>query len=1633
MKQRKTLGTITSSLGVILSRRREPQLLKRIFACLLLGVLCVTVSMAQSGPEMGKTYKITGITLTSYGPYVALPSHAFNSNAKSVKLSLTGSAVLKTGIMKSSVYEFTDAMESSYGDGNVSGVCLNLSGDYVTAAISGKLLVGAGNGTKDYTVYVTNYASEDGAANDTGVGVTADADNVIDANNPGTTGGETEGETGGESGNTPALGFADLGKGGLFQQLDQAYSYTGNASTMVAGAVVTITSNSGNLVWYKNKSDYTGYNSGVKSYTLTNDDITSLASNNYTLYFATWDGEDISNITLSSGGNTGGEGGGGTAGMTLVQKIEAKAQLTDVPTLYITVPDAEGKLINKVLDEKKEYHTATIQLVDKTEGGLTEFTDQVMIKVRGNSTAKENKKPYRLKFAKEIKDANGAVIANCQKHDMLGKGYSKRNWALLANYLDPAMVRNALTNKIGELVGMPFRPGYKFADVVINGEYRGTYQITDQIEAGTNRVDVNEDTGWYLESSRGDMIEEPSVGSDGLMMSIKNPEPETDADVAALKTEIQDWFKPVDDLFCINNGSFELSAFIDPNSGWRKYWDEESLVNFYIGINLTGDYDGFMTVKMYRDLNKKLKFGPLWDKDLAFGNYSADNGTKLAEDQQTGSYFTSYVKRLWLDPLFVKKVHDKLNTLIANGLIKTLKDNVDELVELTAKTEELNRPLWGIGASWTQSFSSREAAVKQLKDYLDQHIKWFQGTINDRYTTLGGDDIVDNSIPGDDFNDGAGGDEPTSTFEYTTATGGHKIPASAFCSNATKVEVTFTVSNDEDFWGFYGFNGSQWSANSFTNVRKTKTIVIEDAESIAKIIKNGITFELQSNGEMGSLTVDVVNTIPEVPDVPTRQQLTNLPTIYLDAEVGNEWSGATLEVFDADNKLGQGTAWTKTTTDVYVQFQGSGDKNKDSYRLKFETKTQLLSSGKFKQWVLLANDDDPTMMRNALAKEMGDALGLPFTPGYQFVDLYVNDDYMGTYQVTDRIKVESGRALVTGGNKDLDWHVRLNDAGEYNEDNPTYYIAGTTSMPYIIPKNPDPKDDETTWDSTLKSDMTTYFNNVFTKDASGKYTAFADNVDHQQLIEWYIAQEMLCVYKGFSSIEAYRSVNATDKNLHIGVLWDSEKAFGNTGEAPAISMADLNTASSYNGLMTNYAAYDVMKNIFTQLWQERWFANGVNNLWKEKHEAMLAALKTKATALKTELADSWTKNATQWDITGEQATSINAMTAWLTERDAYLTKKFAALAAAVPCEVHTYENHNYIEQTNGTYLIGCDVCGAIKADSETYYKFTVYPESATTTEVIATSWQPSAEHPNSYATVKITPSGAEADIDGYNIVNLTKDANGDKTCADFRLTDGHPYYGDDGFVAAKASYSRNISNEWGTICLPFKTQSASTDYADFYHLGSVKSDNENNASTLVFTPIQPEIEGNASAFIPVAFKATPKAKQEGKIVIEATNVSVKKTTGKSFIPTKSTVPEWTLIGTMEQKVINNVKTDLAPGEELYYISQNKFWHATGQYTSNPFRAYFICKPSTPAAAAKSFSIGVEDDFTTSVASMTGDALAIFIDHGAITLSSGKDTDVRIYTVSGALVEATSVAAGTTKTVSIPAGLYVVNGTKVTVK
>lgn len=452
--------------------------------------------------------------------------------------------------------------------------------------------------------------------------------------------------------------------------------------------------------------------------------------------------DDVINSGGTSGGGFGESGGesGSTDDLTsLTYKIKNKLQLTDVPTLYLTIPDVtdlDKDLVKNRQTGEALYHKASIDVVDKNNT-LEEFSDDKLdIKVRGNSTADPSKRAYRLKFGKDEKDKVTGKLIKTHKHDLMGGGYAKRNWALLANCFDHSLIRNALTCELGKIIGMPFNPGYCFVDLVINGDYRGTYQVTDHPEVGSHRIDIDEDKDWYIEfQGRSDMLDEPYLNITDLpMFSIKNPDytDAADADkLAALKVKMEDWVKQWKSGF-----SYDASITQSDTKGWRAYNDEDQLLKWFLETEITADYDGYMTIKAYRATDGKLFWGPVWDKDLAWDNYG-DYTKTLGAALENASSIRYYVYNpgsgtaILSDPRFVKRVYETYNKLIEDGLEQKLLDIVDQLHLRVNQTQQLNFEKWGIttvygGLEKYHEWTDYAQYPEQLKTFITARLAFLK-------------------------------------------------------------------------------------------------------------------------------------------------------------------------------------------------------------------------------------------------------------------------------------------------------------------------------------------------------------------------------------------------------------------------------------------------------------------------------------------------------------------------------------------------------------------------------------------------------------------------------------------------------------------------------------------------------------------------------------------------------------------------------------------------------------------------------------------------------------------------------------------------------------------------------------------
>ena len=386
-------------------------------------------------------------------------------------------------------------------------------------------------------------------------------------------------------------------------------------------------------------------------------------------------------------------------------------QLTNLPTVVINTEGSQD------ITSKENELSSVVYII--SEGGKSLLaTEDTGVRGRGNASWSFPKKPYRLKFA--------------SKQSPLGAPASAKKWTLLSNYGDKTLMRNMLAFETSRRVGQSYTPFCHPVDVIVNGEYRGCYQLCDQVEAASGRVEAKK--GYLIEIDAYASGEEVWFQSKkGAPVTIKHPDED---DITSDQKEF------IKDYFNLMEAAVFASDFKDENEGYRKYLDLDSfLKNFIIG-EFGGNTDTFWSVYMYKDSGDgKLYTGPAWDYDLGFEN---DNRTYPINSLNDYIYFTKgssasqSVKDLVTrivkeDPKAKERLIEIWEKACSEGNLKNLVEYVNESEILLEESQQLNFKRWPILNQKVhqnfQALGSYKAEVQTVRSYINSRLDVFDQLI----------------------------------------------------------------------------------------------------------------------------------------------------------------------------------------------------------------------------------------------------------------------------------------------------------------------------------------------------------------------------------------------------------------------------------------------------------------------------------------------------------------------------------------------------------------------------------------------------------------------------------------------------------------------------------------------------------------------------------------------------------------------------------------------------------------------------------------------------------------------------------------------------------------------------------------
>ena len=380
-------------------------------------------------------------------------------------------------------------------------------------------------------------------------------------------------------------------------------------------------------------------------------------------------------------------------GETFQYTVKAEFLLSAIPELTITTTDPSIAEI-----PSKDYYLEGTLAVNG-RGGYEDYTGKTEVKGRGNSTWGYPKKPYRLKLNK--------------KAEICGLGKAK-NYVLLANHLDPTLMLNSVAFKIGRLLELPFTNHAIPVDVVLNGIYKGSYLLTEQIEVKENRVDLDENNSvmWELDSYWDD---EPKFKSTAFNLPVMVKDPD-------LTTEQFEYWKKDFNAFTTQFAKEPLEG-----NSYVDMIDIDSVAKVLITVNLVHNMEinHPKSVFLHKEGNGKYVMGPIWDFDWAYdyegtSNHFGRYNTPLFSSSMNG-VGTAFFQRFLQDSR-VKAIYKRTWQDFKNNKLDALLQYVDDYAVMLKPSVERNSELWENTRSFDTKVKELKTWLRNRADYIDSEV-----------------------------------------------------------------------------------------------------------------------------------------------------------------------------------------------------------------------------------------------------------------------------------------------------------------------------------------------------------------------------------------------------------------------------------------------------------------------------------------------------------------------------------------------------------------------------------------------------------------------------------------------------------------------------------------------------------------------------------------------------------------------------------------------------------------------------------------------------------------------------------------------------------------------------------------------
>lgn len=340
------------------------------------------------------------------------------------------------------------------------------------------------------------------------------------------------------------------------------------------------------------------------------------------------------------------------------------------------------------------------------------------------------------------------------------------DWILNANYSDKTFARNTISYQIWQNMNH-YGTRYKYVEVVINGEYRGIYILSEKIKRNKNRVnipkmsdsDISGDavTGGYIfkidkaTGSGGDgwTSKYPSAYNPDRQIYFLYEYPKEKNIVQAQK----DYIKNFVDTF---ETALKGSAFTDPVKGYRPLADVNTFIDYFLVNEISKNVDGYrISTFMNKDRNSndpRLKMGPVWDYDIAWYNANYCSGESYTGWAYQFDCFDDFYQppfwwgRLLQDTVYTGELKCRWTALRASTLSDAWFDSyLDSVANVLQEGQERNFSKWPILGRYVwpnpEYPSTYAGEIENVKDWIHRRLSWMDDNLPGNCRVVGSTDL----------------------------------------------------------------------------------------------------------------------------------------------------------------------------------------------------------------------------------------------------------------------------------------------------------------------------------------------------------------------------------------------------------------------------------------------------------------------------------------------------------------------------------------------------------------------------------------------------------------------------------------------------------------------------------------------------------------------------------------------------------------------------------------------------------------------------------------------------------------------------------------------------------------------------